>query len=200
MQEDWILLIAFERGSDKAYCIVIGLTADERTNMMRLLPEMKLNHCLAVPVALINMMTKKDSDEVKRHGGALFQIEVQTRMHIYDQVPADASDELVDARNDQDKLDEITTKLNGILSRLSFHKMRLESSRTSLDRLCQWEEDFSSGDRKEGSSPKVVIERIQRYISSILHELDFNLRIAQSQLEVVRPSSAPVTKLGAKER
>lgn len=64
MLEDWILLIAFEEGSDRAYCIVIGLTADERKSMMRLLPEMKMNHCLAVPVALINMMTKKDSDEV----------------------------------------------------------------------------------------------------------------------------------------
>ena len=109
-------------------------------------------------------------------------------MHIYDQVPTDANEELVDARSDQDKLDEITTKLNGILSRLSFHKMRLESSRTSLDRLCQWEEDFSPDASRKSSSPKLVIERIQRYITSILHELDFNLRIAQSQLEVVCPT------------
>ena len=154
--------------------------------MLRLLPDLGLTHPLAIFITLMKMMTQKDSAEVKRHGAALFKIEVQTRMHIYDQVPNEVNQDIIDARSDQERLDEITTKLNGILSRLSFHKMRLESSRASLDRLYEWESDFPLGTgNNKNTGLSVVIEKQQRYISSVLNELEFNLRTAQSQLKVV---------------
>ena len=136
-------------------------------------------------MALIKMVVTKDAVEIKRHGETVFQVEIQTRMHGYEGVGNSANDDFVDPRNDEKMLDTITSKLNGVLSRLSFHKMRLESCELSLRRLKKWQVDFSMEPSKDISQFEEATEKTQRYIISKLAELDLSLKIAQSQLEVV---------------
>ena len=152
----------------------------------------ELAHPMYLPIILCEMQTDSDSDNVKRHSLALFQVELQTRMHTYDY----ATGRGLESSTDLD-YDEVTRKLNGIISRLSFHQMRLETTLEALRYIKQCEKHFRDGGHNSlVASPHTRIDQISDECRALLAEVYSNQRIAQSQLDVVSLTAKTILEQG----
>src|SRR5271155_5114372 len=80
--------------------------------------------------------------------------------------------------------DDITRRLNGIISRLSFHQMRIEATIESLKYIKRCEEHFRGEGEANAESLHSRIEQVSEENGALLAEVQCNQRIAQSQLDV----------------
>lgn len=136
------------------------------------------SHPMQIPLILCELQTQSDSNHIKRHALNLFKVELQTRMHSYD-LPG-----TTDTTADLD-FDDVTRKLNGIISRLSFHQMRIEATLDSLDYIKQCERYFRRDTAANELALVSRLDQIENENRALLAEVKMNQRIAQSQLDVV---------------
>jgi len=134
------------------------------------------SHPMHIPIILCELQTQSDSDNIKRHAFNLFKVELQTRMHNYD-LPGTN-----DTSADLD-YDDVTRKLNGNISRLSFHQMRIEATIDSLSYIKKCEKHFREATSPNTESLDSRIEQIENENRALLAEVKMNQRIAQIQLD-----------------
>ncbi|PVH92010.1 hypothetical protein DM02DRAFT_620193 [Periconia macrospinosa] len=177
--ENWALALSWDKSLQVTTGMILGLLPNELDVFLAFMKASRseLLHPMYLPVILCEMQTDLESDNVKRHSLNLFKVELQTRMHTYDYAS------LLEPSKDLD-YDDITRKLNGIISRLSFHQMRLETTLESLKYIEQCERHFR-GDERLAESLHARIEQISDEGRALLAEVYCNQRIAQSQLDVV---------------
>jgi hypothetical protein len=81
--------------------------------------------------------------------------------------------------------DDVTRKLNGIISRLSFHQMRIEATIDSLAYIKKCEKHFRRDTATNDVALNSRIKQIENENRALLAEVKMNQRIGQSQLDVV---------------
>lgn len=179
-KENWALALSWEKSLNLITGIVLGLLPKELEALCVAIRGLNSDtfHPMQVPVILCEMQTDADSNDIKRHALSLFQVELQTRMHIYDlPEPLTTSKDL--------EYDDVTRRLNGIISRLSFHQMRIENTIESLKYIKTCEKQFYGEGNANAESLHSRIQQLSDENRALLAEVQCNQRIAQSQLDVV---------------
>jgi hypothetical protein len=194
--ENWALSFTLHKPTGIIKGLLLGIREEELDTFRQYLLASKreLPHPMYLPLILCEMQTNSDTTEVKRHSSSLFEIELWTQMHAYDFA------ELYHSPGDID-YNQITKELNGIISRLAFHQMRLETTLKSLDYMKGCEKHFrpaGHGPDGLGNDPHLLdiaesladrIEQTSDENRVLLEEVRCNQRIAQSQLDAVRSTS-----------
>ncbi|KAF2662093.1 hypothetical protein K491DRAFT_279713 [Lophiostoma macrostomum CBS 122681] len=184
--ENWALSFSQDLRSGTVKGLLLGMREDEFETFQQYLIASRrdLRHSMCLPLILCEMQTTSDTTEIKRHSSSLFEIELQTQMHAYDFVGPLGFPQDLD-------YDKITRSLNGIISRLAFHQMRLETTLRSLEYIKGCETNFrpavTSGDEFVGITESLSdrIEQVSDENRVLLEEVQCNQRIAQSQLDAV---------------
>lgn len=178
--ENWVLAFSWDRVNNVTLGIIPGVLPAELDGLLSIIIGLNLeaSHPMHIPVILCEVQTQSDSNDIKRHAFNLFKVELQTRMHNYDLPgPNDKTTDL--------DYDDVTRKLNGVVSRLSFHQMRIEATTDSLEYIRKCEKYFRGTTDLNAESLNSRIEQIESENRALLAEVKMNQRIAQSQLDVV---------------
>lgn len=167
----------------------------------------QLCHPLFVPLLLCEILLDKDLDEVKRHSSNLLSVGFKTRVHSYP-TREESISQKAKRRGEPYELeryqreteyykrpelpiymdidfDSITKSLNRISIRLSFHQTRVETSLHFLTSIEDCEKYFRRDDDLASSQLlKTRLAQTEDDNVSLLSEIQFNQRKAQTQLEV----------------
>lgn len=179
--ENWALTFTWNLKLQSITGIILGLLPQELETLFAFMKASRseLRHPMCLPLILCEMQTDSDSNNVKKQSALLFQVELETRMHSYEFADSLKSSEDLD-------YDDVTRKLNGIMSKLSFHQMRLEATLKSLEYIKGCEKHFRRDSWMELSDTLLVrIDQVADENTSLLAEVLCNQRIGQSQLDVV---------------
>lgn len=194
---NWSLALSYDYSNATTYAMLHGFQAHELIGLLSAMNEFKTSsaHPLLLPVLLCEMLTESDSNEIKRHGSNLFQVEHQTNLiRIGQPNTMHSNDQTVFAEDD---LEDITRRLNAIMSRLAFHEMRINANVTLvatiinnfkvLERRCV---DLSPDE--EDSEPYLMHMKMRRRLqnlqveqAALLNEIACNQKVAAGQLQIV---------------
>jgi hypothetical protein len=81
------------------------------------------------------MLVQSDSDHVKKHVSKMYWVELRTNFNQYPNLP----------KSPEQDFAEITQSLNRIISRLTFHKMRIHASTVFVDDMSDQLKVISAG-------------------------------------------------------
>jgi hypothetical protein len=191
--ENWTLALSWDRRSIALRGIIFGLQGAEKSRLAMHLGDTVAQsaHPMNIPLILCEMLMEGDSKEVKTHASNLYQVEIRTNLHNFP-LPPDATNQL--AETPEEDFEDITQKLNIIVSRLAFHEMRICANAVFIENITSHIDAGQTSKAYDGKYPRLdtmsqaLRERLghlkieQR---ALLLEISCNQKIAQSQLQIV---------------
>jgi hypothetical protein len=87
-------------------------------------------HGLHLPLRMIEAIIARDASDLRLHRQKMFEIEMDTRFFKW----SESNDTMTDTAPDIG-LDRLVKTLNSVVSRLTFHEMRVGGLKTSLQRM-----------------------------------------------------------------
>ena len=193
---NWTLALSWDYQALKTKGLIHGLQKGERDSLMSALDEFKgpLVHPLLLPVLLCELLTEADSTQIKRHALNLYQVEMQTAyMRVEKPVRPSTKDQDQTAEDD---VEELTRRLNAIVSRLAFHEMRINANIVLVSAIIEelsallplLEREYSQAAsqwQELGKPLRLRLQGMQIEHKALLLEVSCNQKIAAGQLQIV---------------